>query len=57
MIFVEFLEFVCRIAYASQVEVKYECDSDESDGGCLKPKTGKLQNLHPMESTFNLYED
>ena len=41
MIFVEFLEFVCRIAYASPVEVNYECDSDESDGEGLKPKPGK----------------
>ena len=41
MIFVEFLEFIVRIAYASPVEENLGCDSNDSDGEGLKPKPGK----------------
>ena len=37
MIFVEFLEFICRVAYAAPVEVNNEHDSNESDEGILRP--------------------
>ena len=37
MVFVEFLEFICRIAYASPVEVNYNYDSNQSDEGGRKP--------------------
>ena len=37
MIFVEFLEFICRVAYAAPVEVNNSHDSNESDEGILRP--------------------
>ena len=39
MVFVEFLEFLCRLAYASSILTNYELESDESDKeGLLRPK-------------------
>ena len=55
MVFVEFLEFICRIAYASPIEVNYDYDSNQSDEGGLKP--GKQPILMAQPSLYNVYSD
>ena len=42
MVFVEFLEFICRLAYAAPIYINYELDSNASDNeGLLSPNFKK----------------